>query len=88
MTQAAYIDGSWRCYESPDGIRKRFIGCRHILPRSAVAHTVAVYVSPLRASDEEPTPIPVPPSGLSGQSGSSSEPPSATHGLSVEDSPL
>ena len=53
MTDLMFVahDGtSYRCYVTPDGIRKRFIGCRHDKPRQAIAHTVPVYVSPSRSA--------------------------------------
>lgn len=50
------FDHGYRCYESPDGIRRRFIGCLHGTPRAAIAHTVPVYVSPTRSESGAPYP--------------------------------
>jgi hypothetical protein len=47
--QAAYVNGSWHCYATDDAIRRRFVGCSHRMPASAIAHTSnhTPFVSPL-----------------------------------------
>ena len=53
MTAAAYVNGTWRCYDTANGITRHYLGCRHLLPKSAITHTrnTDPYTSPLRASD-------------------------------------
>jgi hypothetical protein len=57
MTAAAYVNGAWQCYDLRNGRTKHFLGCRHLLPKSAIAHTSPTYISPLRASDGATTPV-------------------------------
>ena len=60
---AAYVNGSWRCYATTDGIRKTFVGCAHRQPASAVAHRANLdpFVSPLPGVG--PTSAPKPSTG-------------------------
>lgn len=68
----AYVNGAHRCYVSEDGRTRRYIGCGHVLPRSAIRHATNLdngtpYVSPIRASGDGTTPIPSAPQPGSGQ---------------------
>lgn len=59
MNFIAHDDGKWRCYVlAPDRKHRVYLGCAHDENRQAVAHTVPVYVSPLRLPVE---PIAMPP---------------------------
>ncbi len=61
----AHVDGAHRCYVSPDGITRRYLGCAHAKPRQALLHTAPVF-APARRSDAAVTSPPdrEPPSRL------------------------
>lgn len=53
----AYQDGAHRCYVTETGRDRRYIGCGHLSPRSAIEHSDRLQASqePLGATETAPT---------------------------------
>ena len=55
--QIAYSREAYRCYLTDDGIRRRYVGCMHRVPREAVRHAGRLTEPyPLGSPSEDPDP--------------------------------